>query len=228
MAREKGYNPAQAQHKKDKANAIKKAKAERSAQMVEKLSRRNPERMERQIERLKELDGEGRLQGPDRKLLADLEKQIVLVRKAKEQSRKTDDGKLITTDGRERYENNSGVYVLKGRERRSIYWDPLWNSTGLPPEGCEYREWQDYEEINETAGDCKEIYLRVDLGERVADGIPLPRGRALRWRDDGEDNDKNRREADEAAATTTYGAAPIIRDLKKEGVIFVPRSVQRR
>ncbi|KAK9362042.1 WW domain binding protein 11-domain-containing protein [Lipomyces starkeyi] len=226
MAREKGLNPAQAQHKRDKANAIKKAKAERSQRMTEKLSKRNPDRISRQIEALKELEQEGRLQGPDRKLLADLEQQLSLVNKAREKVQQgggkksenaVNDGETRSTGLRERHQNKSGVYVLKGLERRSIYWDPLFNPTGLPPEGFPYQEWSDGEQEDEDVLN-EEVEYRPELGEADATGIPLPKGPALRFKQPN---------PEPAPIRTTYEAAPIVRDLKKESASFIPASVQR-
>ncbi|KAK9235085.1 WW domain binding protein 11-domain-containing protein [Lipomyces kononenkoae] len=226
MAREKSLNPAQAQHKRDKANAIKKAKAERSQRITEKLSKRNPDRISRQIETLKEIEQEGRLQGSDRKLLADLEQQLVLVNKAREkvQQAGANKGENLAKDGdtrssglRERHQNKSGVYVLKGLERKSIYWDPVFNPTGLPPEGFPYQEWSDGEKENDFVLD-EEVEYRPELGEADATGIPLPKGPALRFQQPT---------PEAAPSKTTYEAAPIVRDLKKESASFIPTSVQR-
>ncbi|KAK7202613.1 hypothetical protein BZA70DRAFT_285566 [Myxozyma melibiosi] len=237
MAREKGgLNPAQAQHKKDKANAIKKAKAERAERMTEKLAQRNPERMEKQIQALKDLDSQGRLQGPDKKLLADLERQIVLVRQAKEKlqggkgavAQESERSGGARTAELDRHVNASGVFVLKGRERRSIYWDPVFNPTGLPPDGYKYAEW-DQGEISDDESEVEdEIFFRPDLGERSAKGIPLPKGPALRYeRGAKTSTESSSSSSSSTAPKTTYEAAPVVRDLKKESAAFVPASVQR-
>ncbi|KAK9369831.1 hypothetical protein V1509DRAFT_441708 [Lipomyces kononenkoae] len=227
MAREKGLNPAQAQHKRDKAHAIKKAKAEKSQRLTEKLSKRNPDRISRQIQTLNELEQEGRLQGPDRKLLADLEQQLLLVNKAREkvhQGAGAKKGENLAKDGetrglglRERHQNKSGVYVLKGLERRSMYWDPVFNPTGLPPEGFPYQEWSDGENESEDTLN-EEVEYRPELGEVDATGIPLPKGPALRFQQPN---------PEPAPSRTTYEAAPVVRDLKKESASFIPASVQR-
>ncbi|KAK9246180.1 hypothetical protein V1506DRAFT_536090 [Lipomyces tetrasporus] len=227
MAKDKALNPAQAQHKKDKANAIKKSKAEKAQRMTEKLSKRNPDRIARQIQTLKELDQEGRLQGPDKKLLADLEKQLALVNKAHEKVWQGDgnkgptavnDGETRNSGLRDRHQNKSGVYVLKGLERRSIYWDPLFNPTGLPPEGFPYQEWSDGEQDGEDVP-SEDVEYRPELGETDASGIPLPKGPALRFQPP---------KPEPAPIKTTYEAAPIVRDLKKESASFIPASVIQR
>ncbi|KAK9465698.1 hypothetical protein V1512DRAFT_271896 [Lipomyces arxii] len=228
MPRDKGINPAQAQHKKDKANAIKKSKAEKAQRMTEKLSKRNPDRVARQIETLKGLEQEGRLQGPDRKLLTDLEKQLLLINKAKDKvnapsgSRK--DGNTATSQidkGVDRHQNKSGVYVVRGHERRSIYWDPVFNPTGLPPDGFPYQEWNDH------GSEEYEVYYRPDLHEQDATGIPVPTGAALRYIREQKKIEHNKTPV-ESATRITYEAAPVVRDLAKESASFVPSSVLQR
>jgi len=74
----------QAWHKKEKAKQVKKGKAEKQKLRTEKLARRNPDRIQKQIDELKAV-GEGGQMGPsDRKLLADLERDLAAVKKAKE------------------------------------------------------------------------------------------------------------------------------------------------
>ncbi|KAK9458195.1 hypothetical protein V1511DRAFT_454703 [Dipodascopsis uninucleata] len=228
MAKDKGLNPVQAQQKREKAAAIKKAKADRTARLTEKLSKRNPERISRQIETLKSLEQEGKLQGQDRKLLADLEKQIVLVKKAKEKLAESTvsnkdaeynkEGRAIDRDNshgaQDRHVNKSGVYVLKGLERRSIYWDPIFNPTGLPPEGMPHQEWDNYEKEGINVYDEDVEYI-PSQNEQDASGIPIPRGPAVRFK------------PPEIPVKTTYEAAPVVRDLTKESALLVPAAVRR-
>ncbi|KAK9477921.1 hypothetical protein V1514DRAFT_343219 [Lipomyces japonicus] len=221
MAKEKKFNSAQAQHKKDKANVIKKAKAERARRLTEKLSKRNPERISKQIAKLKEIEQEGKLQGPDRKLLADLEKQLILIDKAKEKislSGKNVDSGLNRIGIRDiesqsdRYQNKSGVFVLKGKERLSIYWDAVFNPTGLPPDGYPYKEW--CADAGKGEQD-EEIEYVPEWNEIDATGVPLPKGPAIRFNKPKEQ------------ARTTYEAAPVVRDLIKESQSFIPTVIQR-
>jgi len=75
----------QAWHKKEKAKQVKKGKAEKQKLRTEKLARRNPDRIQKQIDELKAVGEEGGQMGPsDRKLLADLERDLAAVKKAKE------------------------------------------------------------------------------------------------------------------------------------------------
>jgi hypothetical protein len=59
MPKEKNYNPVQAQRKADKAKALKKGKHERQERLNEKLSRKNPERIQKQIDDLKKITSGG-------------------------------------------------------------------------------------------------------------------------------------------------------------------------
>ncbi|KAL9580021.1 MAG: hypothetical protein Q9203_006475, partial [Teloschistes exilis] len=88
----KALNPATAHLKSEKARALKKGKAAVSAQRTDRLASRNPFRLERQIADLKALaaDGSGGggsgggLSARDKKQLEELEKQLGMVRKARE------------------------------------------------------------------------------------------------------------------------------------------------
>lgn len=89
MAKDKdrALNPATAQLKADKARALKKGKAAITAQRTERLAQRNPARLERQIADLKaSRDGDATGSGGarDKKQLEELEKQLGMVRKARE------------------------------------------------------------------------------------------------------------------------------------------------
>lgn len=74
----------QAWHKKEKQKQIKKGKVEKSKIRTEKLARRNPDRIQKQIDELKALEESGRISTHDRKQLQELEKDLAAVKKAKE------------------------------------------------------------------------------------------------------------------------------------------------
>ena len=57
--KERSINPAAAQRKLDKQKSLKKGKAEALARRNEKLARRNPERIQRQINDLKSMEESG-------------------------------------------------------------------------------------------------------------------------------------------------------------------------
>ncbi|TGJ78170.1 hypothetical protein E0Z10_g10593 [Xylaria hypoxylon] len=85
MAKERNYNPVQAQHKADKAKAIKKGKAEVTARRNEKLAQRNPERLQKQIDDLKKITSSGgKLTTHEQSVLEGLERDHKAVSKARE------------------------------------------------------------------------------------------------------------------------------------------------
>ncbi len=88
MAKDKDrtLNPATAALKADKARALKKGKAAITAQRTERLASRNPARLERQIAELKDAAGGGgrEMGGREKKQVEELERQLGLVRKARE------------------------------------------------------------------------------------------------------------------------------------------------
>lgn len=84
MPKEKSVNPVAAQHKADKQKAQAKNKKQLQSQRNEKLARRNPERLQKQIDELKELEARGVLRPKDKETLTQLEKDVRGVRRARE------------------------------------------------------------------------------------------------------------------------------------------------
>ncbi|KAI9933866.1 hypothetical protein ASPWEDRAFT_48522 [Aspergillus wentii DTO 134E9] len=83
--KERSVNPAAAQRKQDKQKSLKKGKAEALARRNEKLGRRNPERIQRQINDLKEMQQSGqKLRPREEQILEALEKDLRAVQKARE------------------------------------------------------------------------------------------------------------------------------------------------
>lgn len=83
--KERSMNPAAAQRKLDKQKNLKKSKAEALARRNEKLARRNPERIQRQINDLKSIEETGQQLRPrDKELLEALERDLRAVQKARE------------------------------------------------------------------------------------------------------------------------------------------------
>ncbi|KAJ6780799.1 hypothetical protein PWT90_04565 [Aphanocladium album] len=85
MPKEKGYNPVAAQRKADKAKAIKKGKSEAQERRNERLAKKNPDQLQKQIDDLKKItEGGGKLSRHEEQVLEGLEKEIKSVRKARE------------------------------------------------------------------------------------------------------------------------------------------------
>ena len=84
MPKERSINPVAAQHKADKQKALAKNKKNVQSQRNDKLARRNPERLQKQIDELKELEAAGRLRPKDKETLTTLEKDLRGVKRARE------------------------------------------------------------------------------------------------------------------------------------------------
>lgn len=86
MPKEKNYNPMQAQKRADKKAAQKKQQKAHQIQRNERLLKRNPHRIERQIADLKALQSQGGLKPRDEQTLAGLEKELKGVLRAREEA----------------------------------------------------------------------------------------------------------------------------------------------
>lgn len=84
MAKERSINPATAALKASKAKQIKKSKANLATQRNEKLARRNPHRLQKQIDDLKKTEENGSIRPRDKQMLEQLEKELRAVTKARE------------------------------------------------------------------------------------------------------------------------------------------------
>lgn len=83
--KDRSANPAAAQRKLEKQKELKKGKAEALVRRNEKLARRNPERIQRQINDLKELEESGqKLRPREQQILEALGRDLRAVQKARE------------------------------------------------------------------------------------------------------------------------------------------------
>ncbi|PKS09478.1 hypothetical protein jhhlp_004094 [Lomentospora prolificans] len=211
MNKERGYNPVQAQRKADKAKAIKKGRAEVQARRNEKLAKRNPHRLQKQIDDLKAItDNGGKLTRHEEQVLEGLEKELRAVNKAREA---LGDAAPVFRTPRE-----GGQAVLGKRRRDGNY------SSGD-------------EDIPE---DVKRIPMPRDTpppipkeimdrwwakrrARREAERTEAREAEALTRKED------NTRKVAPPETKTVYEAKPVVRDLRKEAVkAFVPTSVMMK
>ncbi|MCJ1401660.1 hypothetical protein MMC11_004877 [Xylographa trunciseda] len=228
--REKSINPAAAQRKADKQKALKKSKAAVTAQRTERLAHRNPERLQRQIDDLKALEADaGKLSPRDKKVLEELERDVVRVRKAKEAV--GDKGPPPRPNG----DRGSGGGARGGRGgilgKRNRDWDRDRESAGsdtdesvrnipmprdTPPPIPSYRARQPQHGAQHAGGsgsNANAIPLGVGRGGGEREPHALP----------------ERPPEVKVQAQTVYEAKPAVRDLRKEAVSrFVPSVVQKK
>ncbi|KAL7930396.1 WW domain binding protein 11 domain-containing protein [Trichoderma chlorosporum] len=227
MPKEKNYNPVQAQRKADKAREIKKGKAEVQNRRNEKLARKNPDRIQKQIDDLKAVTaGGGKLTRHEEQVLEGLEKELSSVRKARDTLgdkapsfgrgwRRDDDGSRSGALGKRRRGDDDGSSSDEGvpDDVRSI---PMPRDTPPPIPKAEMDKWYAKRRAKRNAENAAR---RRDAGDDEE-------------AQDGEDKGGERGQRKAAPAVesrTVYEAKPVVRDLRKEAVAaFVPTSVQMK
>lgn len=223
MARDKerSVNPAQQQRKLEKQKQLKKSRAELQERRNEKLAKRNPDRIERQIQDLKALEASGEIKSREKAILEDLERDLRAVRKAREAL-----GEKAPTFGggggqhqrkREGDGNNNNNGNVLGKRRHDGE-----------------RKFSNYN--RESSGsDTDDSVRRIPMPEDTPPPIPREFTRGFRRHPDdsaqtsrGPQSLPNKPVAP-MESKTTYSSAPQIRDLKKEAVDrFVPDVVRRK
>jgi hypothetical protein len=208
--RERVVNPATAALKASKNRAIKKSKATVAQQRAERLSKRNPDRLQRQIDELKEAKEAGQLRGRDVNRLEELEKEVRMVRKAREHFGIQDDDEKKRRPPRR--DDSGGVL---GKRRRE-------DGEGRARGGRRSEE----SESSETDEEVRNIPMPKD----VKNMPPVPRRRHPRRNGaTSEDLDLSlpaKPPTSVAPAQTVYEAKPVLRDLTKEATSrFMPAAV---
>ncbi|KAL2885695.1 WW domain binding protein [Ceratocystis lukuohia] len=234
MVKEKNFNPVQVQRKAEKAKAIKKGKAENQARRDEKLSRRNPARIQKQIDDLKVImiNG-GKLSQHEEQVLAGLEKELSAVKKAR--ATLGDKAPVFANPcndalgKRRRGEGGDGGQRLRRWDQDSTDEDvptevrriPMPRDTPPPIAKEELDKW--YAKRRERR--AREEELRQI--ERGGDGSKsIPESSSGTMHDDAGQKAKTR---EPVAVKKVYEAQPVVRDLVKEAVkAFTPLSVLRK
>jgi len=198
MPKERSINPVAAQHKADKQKALAKNKKQVQSQRNEKLARRNPERLQKQIDELKELEARGVLRPKDKETLTQLEKDLRGVRRAREA---LGDAAPKFAERRDHHGGAGGGDVRQEqRERR---------------QGLGKRR-RDEEEAHDSGSETDPEVRRIPMPRDTPPPIPgQPRkAHAL-----------PAKPVPAAPAQTVYSSAPQLRDLKKEATRFMPSAV---
>jgi hypothetical protein len=200
--KERSINPAQAQRKLEKQKAVKKGKAEALARRNEKLARRNPERIQRQINDLKAIEESGQpLRPRDKQILEELERDLRAVQKAREAL-----GDKAPQFARgPRNETPGGVLGKRRREG-----------------GHQWKE--------SDSSDTDESVRRIPMPRDTPP--PIPRQHQRRRDAEGAERQSHPLPPKPEVAPepkTVYESAPVIRDLRQEAVSkFVPVVVRRK
>lgn len=203
MPKEKNYNPVNEHKKAEKQKQIRKQKTTLQNQRNEKLARRNPNRIQRDIDSLKELDQSGAIRPHERQRLQELEKDLAAVNKAraalgdkapvfKPERRFDDRGDRGERGGR----GGRGGGVLGKRTRDGQRKD---------------------EDSSDTDADVAQIPMPRDTPP------PVPRRFQQRHA-----NGEAEAPPEPKKPTIVYEAAPQVRDLKKEATKFMPASVAQK
>jgi hypothetical protein len=199
MAKDKEkFNPVAQHAKAEKNKSIKKNKAAVQAQRNERLSHRNPDRIQKQIDEMKAMQTAqgGELKPKDKQMLEQWEREVKTIRKAR-------DGKDSAampargSDGR----SNEGAPGALGKRRRDEE----------QAERRANREWQPRERSPPTDEDIRRIPMPGDTPP------PIPR-RPYQAREQPA--------MPKVPVKKEYSSAPQIRDLQKEATAkFVPAAV---
>lgn len=207
MPKEKNYNPVQEAKKAEKQKQLRKQKATLQTQRNEKLARRNPNRIQRDIDSLKELDQAGSIRPHERQRLQELEKDLAAVNKARaalgdkapvfKPERRFDDDRERGSRGDRGGRGGRGGGVLGKRTRDG------------------HRKEED---SSDTDDDVRNIPLPRDTPP------PIPRHYQQRQSQTAEDDAP----AEPKKPTIVYEAAPQVRDLLKEATRFMPASVAQK
>ncbi|PHH91076.1 hypothetical protein CDD83_1772 [Cordyceps sp. RAO-2017] len=220
MPKERNYNPVQAQRKADKARAIKKGKAEVQERRNERLARKNPARIQKQIDDLKATTSKGgKLTRHEEQVLEGLEKELKAVNRARESL-----GDRVPSFDRRR-DGEGGPGVLGKRRRGSA----------------------DASSDDDVPEEVRQIPMPRDTPppipkEVMDEWYAKRRARRNAWRAERQDDRGGEDEAEAGAGAskrtappavvehrTVYEAKPVLRDLRQEAVsAFVPAAVQMK
>ncbi|KAH7075479.1 WW domain binding protein 11-domain-containing protein [Paraphoma chrysanthemicola] len=203
MPKEKNYNPVNEHKKAEKQKQIKKQKATIQAQRNEKLARRNPNRIQRDIEALKESEQSGGLRPHERQRLAELEKDLAAVNKAREAL-----GDKAPPLKPERRHNDEG-----DRGGRGGYRGGRGGVLGKRTRDGQRKE----DDSSDTDADVRNIPMPRD----TPPPIPRRKGQQTQAEDANVPSEPKKPQI-------VYEAAPQVRDFIKEATRFVPTAVANK
>jgi hypothetical protein len=219
--------------------SCKIGKAEAASRRNEKLARRNPDRLQKQLDDLKAIESSGgKLTSHEQKILEELERDLKAVRKAREAlGDKAPAFEPRARGGRDGERGGRGGGVL-GKRRRDgdemesdesdipddVKGIPMPRDTPPPIPKEILDKW--YQARRERHG-----YGAGGRGGQGTNANNTPLGETSRFRTDSREgsNTEGLPSRPVVKAKTVYEAAPVIRDLRKEAVsVFVPAAVRMK
>ncbi|KAL3473487.1 WW domain binding protein 11-domain-containing protein [Aspergillus californicus] len=210
--KERSVNPAMAQRKLEKQKNLKKGKADALARKNEKLGRRNPERIQRQINDLKEMEQSGQgLRPREKQMLEALERDLRAVQKAREalgdKAPTFRDSQHKRGDDHPRERRDGGVL---GKRRRDGHGH--------------------FGEQSSDNSETDEEVRRIPMPRDTPPPIPREFQRRKETNAGGENRGPHSLPARPlTGARTVYEAKPEIRDLRQEAVNkFIPSTVRMK
>jgi len=217
MPKERGINPAAAQRKADKQKEINKNKKQVQVQRNEKLARRNPDRLQKQIDEFKELEQRGSLRPKDQETLKQLERDLKGVRRAREAL-----GEAAPKFAERRHDGADGG-------RKTAREEQMQRRQGHTQHLGKRRRDEEDAQSSDSDPEVRDIPMPRDTPP------PIPRQQRERHRDPQVGADGQRlphalptKPAQAKPAQTVYSSAPQLRDLKKEAVRFMPTAVSAK
>ncbi|KAK1074915.1 hypothetical protein LTR74_000759 [Friedmanniomyces endolithicus] len=214
----KDVNPVAAQRKADKQKEIAKSRKVQQGQRNEKLARRNPERLQRQVDELKELEARGALRPKDKETLGQLERDLRGVRKAREVLGVKDEGPR--RDGR------GGAGAGGERDRRSDGRGDVRQEQRDRRQKLGKRR-RDEEDAMDSGGDTDPEVRSIPMPRDTPPYVPRQTPRQNGAEGPRQPHGLPAKPVIEAPQTV-YSSAPQLRDLKKEAVRFMPAVVSQQ
>ncbi len=214
----KDINPVAAQRKADKQKEIAKSRKVQQGQRNEKLARRNPERLQRQVDELKELEARGALRPKDKETLGQLERDLRGVRKAREVLGVKDEGPR--RDGR------GGPGAGGERDRRSDVRGDVRQEQRDRRQQLGKRR-RDEEDAMDSGGDTDPEVRSIPMPRDTPPYVPRQTPRQSGADGPRQPHGLPAKPVFEAPQTV-YSSAPQLRDLKKEAVRFMPAVVSQQ
>lgn len=193
--------------------SFQKGKASIAAQRTERLARTNPARIERQIADLHSRQAsEGSLPARDRRQLADLERDLERIQKAR---------KDFPSGRREGGSNDHGGPRGTKRNRDGEHRGPL--------------ETNSHRNQRESSEETDDSVRNIPMPRDTPPPIPIRRrgrgNRAPPAPSEGSGDAQRGQEAElpqPAESKTVYEAKPVLKDLRKEAAGFVPSAVRKK